>query len=124
MDTLDRFTALRTFIHETEKRSLVYGVSFPEYLIMRSISHHPLGIKRVDLANLVGLSISGVTRALAPLEKGGYIETSEQTDDARVRKVTLSTAGKELFVDIDANVLQRMEQIEPELNQLIAHITK
>ncbi len=76
METLEKYLAIRSFVNETEKRGLVYGTSFSEYLILRSIhARGDQGIRRVDLAEEVGLSISGVTRALQPLEKQGYIQT-------------------------------------------------
>ena len=70
METLDIYLALRNFVNETEKRGLVYGTSFSEFLILKAITENgEAGIRRVDLAERVNLTISGVTRALAPLEK-------------------------------------------------------
>lgn len=123
-ETLESFLRLRSFVHEHERASLVYGVSFAEYLILRQLHRAPDGVKRVDLAGLVGLTVSGVTRALAPLEKAGYVESSKQTEDARVRKVKLSQSAQELFEDIDANVMQRMAQLAPSFAQLIDELSR
>ena len=121
MSTLEKFLELRTFVAKVEKLGLVYGASFTEYLILRAVdSAGSAGIRRIDLAAETGLSVSGVTRALLPLEKGGYIERQDETLDARVRRVTLSKSGKSLFNDISANVDQRMDQVSDELDALIA----
>jgi len=119
MSTLEKYLAIRNLVNATEKRSLVYGASFSEFLILRAIeTEGPEGIRRVDLAGKVGLSISGVTRALAPLEKLGYLEHQEQSLDARVRKVSLTNSGRELLKDIAADVQRLMQLIEPEIDEL------
>lgn len=50
-------------------------------------------MRRIDLADSVGLSPSAVTRLLAPMEKPGLVEKEANPRDARVSLVKLSTAG-------------------------------
>ena len=122
MTTLDKFLEIRAFVNNVEKKALVYGASFSEFVILRVINAEgSQGIRRVDLAEKVGLSVSGVTRALQPLEKLGYIETQDETLDARVRKVVLSKSGSDLFADIAKDVQRRMDEIETDLKELLAH---
>lgn len=123
MSTLEKFLQIRSFVNKVEKLGLVYGASFSEFVILRSLDRAGKeGIRRIDLAAESGLSVSGITRALLPLEKGGYVERLDESLDARVRRVTLTKTGRELFNDIAANVEQRMEQSEDELNSLIASL--
>jgi DNA-binding MarR family transcriptional regulator len=111
---------LRSFVNNVEKKSLVYGASFSEFVILRAIEAEGAnGIRRVDLAERVGLSISGITRALQPLEKLGYIQTQDETLDARVRKVVLSKSGSELFADIAKDVQRRMDEISSDLQAIL-----
>lgn len=56
-------------------------------------------MRRCDIAEQVGLSPSGVTRLLNPMEKIGIIVKEENPRDARVSLVTLSEAGKQLIED-------------------------
>ena len=122
MTTLEKFLEIRSFVNNVEKKSLVYGASFSEFAILRAIeAEGEQGVRRVDLAEAVGLSISGVTRALQPLEKLGYIETQDETLDARVRKVVLSKSGSQLFADIAKDVQRRMDEISPDLQRLFAN---
>lgn len=51
-------------------------------------------LRRVDLAEKVGLSASAVTRKLAPLEKIGMVKREENARDARVSFVKLAKGGK------------------------------
>jgi DNA-binding MarR family transcriptional regulator len=124
METLEKYLALRSFVNETEKRGLVYGTSFSEFLILRAINEQgAAGIRRVDLAEQVGLTISGVTRAIAPLEKQGYVETLDEATDARVRKVAMTKTGATLFEDIEKDVERRMIAIHSNLQKMLREIT-
>lgn len=120
MSTLEKFLELRSFVNNVEKKSLVYGASFSEFVILRAVEAEGAnGIRRVDLAERVGMSISGITRALQPLEKLGYIQTQDETLDARVRKVVLSASGSELFADIAKDVQRRMDEISTDLKAIL-----
>jgi DNA-binding MarR family transcriptional regulator len=125
MSNIDKYLAIRNLVTGTEKRALVYGASFSEFVILRTIkAGGATGIRRVDLADQVGLSVSGITRALAPLEKLGYIEHREEDLDARVRKVSLTKSGAELFEDINNDVQRLMDQIAPDIDSLATELRK
>lgn len=120
METFEKYLAIRNFVNETEKRGLVYGTSFSEFLILKAVHEEgEAGIRRVDLAERVGLTISGVTRAIAPLEKQGYVETLEEASDARVRKVAMTKSGLTIFEDIEKDVERRMVAIHSGLQAMI-----
>ena len=72
----------------------------------------------------MSLSVSGITRALAPLEKLGYIEHQEEELDARVRKVVLTKAGRDLFKDIEKDVERLMELTGPSIEELARLLKK
>lgn len=78
----------------------IKGISFSEYQMLSALDRAPsTSSTRVDLANAVGLTPSGVTRALRPLEKLGFIETVKDTRDARKSLAKLTPAGMELVSD-------------------------
>ena len=60
-------------------------------------------MRRVDLAEQVGLSPSGITRLLNPMEKIGLIEKEENPRDARVSLVALSGAGKRVYEEVQTS---------------------
>lgn len=125
MSNLEKYLAIRELVNATEKRALVYGASFSEFVILRAVeAGGPNGIRRVDLADRVSLSVSGITRALAPLEKLGYIEHQEEELDARVRKVVLTKAGRDLFKDIEKDVDRLMELTGPSIEELARLLKK
>lgn len=80
--------------------SNIKGISLAEYCILRALADAPdAKSSRVALAESVGLTASGVTRALAPLEKIGYVETHRDDRDARKALAALTAEGRELVDD-------------------------
>lgn len=125
MTNLEKYLAIRDLVNATEKRALVYGASFSEFVILRAVeAGGSNGIRRVDIAEQVALSVSGITRALAPLEKLGYIDHQEEELDARVRKVVLTESGRELFKDIEKDVQRLMDSIDHDLAEVAKLLKK
>ncbi len=86
---------------EVEKKFSIHGVSFAEFLVMHHLAQHASKtMRRIDLAEAVGMSASGITRMLAPLEKLGIVEKELSPRDARVSFVRLSGAGEALYNDV------------------------
>lgn len=80
--------------------SSIKGISLAEYRLLRALADAPNAqASRVSLAEAVGLTASGVTRALVPLEKIGYVETVRDERDARKALASLTVAGEELVAD-------------------------
>jgi DNA-binding MarR family transcriptional regulator len=85
-----------------------HGVGLGDFMIMYHLSEAPGGrLRRVDLAERLGLTVSGATRALLPMEKIGLVSRESDSRDARVAYAVLTPAGHELF----ANALASAEQI-------------
>lgn len=74
-----------------------HGISFADYQLLRHLAHAPgCRLRRVDLAERLGMTASGVTRSLLPLEKIGLVERQSDPRDARVGYALLTPAGSEL----------------------------
>lgn len=94
--------------------SNIRGISFSEYQILKALrDSHNATATRVDLAGVVGLSASGVTRALKPLEKLGYVETKRSDRDARLSLATLTKHGQDLVADADVVVNDAIATMGP-----------
>jgi len=78
--------------------SSYHGLSFNDFLLLHHLSQGPGGrLRRVDLAERHGLTASGITRTLLPLEKLGLVERQQEPRDARVAYAALTGAGRELL---------------------------
>jgi DNA-binding MarR family transcriptional regulator len=85
----------------------LHGLSFADFLILHHLARAPgARLKRIDLAERLGLTASGVTRSLLPLEKLGLVSREPDPRDARVGYATLSDSGRELLGYAETSVLQ------------------
>jgi len=90
----------------------IRGISLAEYRLLRALADAPgAWASRVDLAQVVGLTPSGVTRALRPMEKLGFVTTAKSKRDARLALASLTPAGKELVDDASGVVNDTMKSI-------------
>jgi DNA-binding MarR family transcriptional regulator len=73
-----------------------HGLTINDYEVLLRLSRAPAeGLKRVELAQQVLLTPSGITRLLAGLERAGYVERAECESDARVSYARLTDEGLE-----------------------------
>ncbi|MEN0055215.1 MAG: MarR family transcriptional regulator [Mucilaginibacter sp.] len=80
----------------------VHGIGFSDFMILYLLQQSADGkMRRVDLADKIGLTASGITRMLLPMEKMGLVARQANERDARVSFVVLTPAGRELFNDAE-----------------------
>lgn len=78
----------------------VHGISFSEFCILHQLFLAPQQrLSRIELAGAVGLSASGITRLLQPLEKIQLVEKEQNARDARQSLVKLSSVGQQIYQD-------------------------
>jgi DNA-binding MarR family transcriptional regulator len=83
----------------------VHGISYTEYNVLRQVGRSPQQqMRRIDLAERIGMTASGVTRLLRPMEKIGLVEKLASERDARVSLVVSSPAGKRLLAEAEIAV--------------------
>jgi len=76
----------------------VQGIGFNDFLILYLLQQVDKGRMRpTDLAEKTGLTASGVTRMLLPMEKIGLIARQASERDARVSLVVITAAGKRVY---------------------------
>ncbi|RSS61751.1 MarR family transcriptional regulator [Streptomyces sp. WAC06614] len=90
----------------------LHGVSLSDFTALLRLGQAPGGrMRRVDLAEALGLSASGVTRGLAPLERIGLVVRESDARDARVAFAALTETGRERLVDMRATAEQVAAEI-------------
>ncbi len=76
------------------------GLGFTEFLILLQLDQAPGGqLSRIALAENIGLTASGITRVLLPMAKVHLVKDGKASDDARVRSVEATAAGKQKLAD-------------------------
>lgn len=77
-----------------------HGISFADYQLLLNLQRAAGGrLRRVDLAEKLGLTASGVTRSLLPLEKIGLVTRQSDPRDARVGYALITPVGAELVTN-------------------------
>jgi len=103
-----------------------HGISFADYQLLLSLKRAEGGrLRRVDLAEKLGLTASGVTRSLLPLEKIGLVARQSDPRDARVGYASITPAGSELVTNASVVVhnVSRMALGAPSREQVEATST-
>jgi DNA-binding MarR family transcriptional regulator len=79
-------------------RHMLGGLGFNDFIILYHISLAPQErMRRIDLADKIGLTPSGITRMLLPMEKLGMLKRENSEDDGRVSYVKLASGGRRLL---------------------------
>lgn len=88
------------------------GLGFNEFLILFHLNQSKdKKMRRIDLAEKIGITASGITRMLLPMEKIGLIKSDATATDARVKFVLITKSGQE-----------KIEETLDRLNDLIEEI--
>lgn len=90
---------LAKFYTELSRRldSRLGGLGFHELIILFYLQQaEQQKMRRIDLAEAIGFTASGVTRLLLPMEKIGLVSRQINEHDARVSYVVLTKAGSNL----------------------------
>ncbi|MFJ9696091.1 MarR family winged helix-turn-helix transcriptional regulator [Kitasatospora sp. NPDC101183] len=81
--------------------SRMHGVSLSDFTMLLHLGQAAGGrMRRVDLAEALGLTASGVTRGLAPLERIGLVSREAAARDARVTYAALTPTGRERLAEM------------------------
>lgn len=106
MDTINttlkfvlNLSKIQTVINRKFDGSLsLHGLSFNDFVILYHLNTAPGNkLRRIDLAEKMGVTASGVTRMLAPMEKIGLVSRETNERDARISYVVLAKGGKRLY---------------------------
>lgn len=97
-----------------DARLSLHSISLNDFMILLHLSRAPeQKLRRIDLAEKVGLSASAITRKLAPLEKIGMVKRESDARDARVSYVKLAQGGKRILEDAVGSAEMAASELYP-----------
>jgi DNA-binding MarR family transcriptional regulator len=117
MSALQEFLAIRRAVALWESRvdaelGAVHGLGLSDFAALHHLAEAQGGrLRRVDLAQKLALTPSGVTRLLGPLERRGIVTREEGGHDARATYASLTRSGRTLVKDATATVSALAETI-------------
>lgn len=99
------------------------GISFNEFIILLQLSNSDEGrMRRIDLADKVGLTASGITRLLLPMEKIGLVKKQADPRDARASYISIAPGGKKKLEEgIERAELHFEDILSPAQNKQITN---
>jgi len=100
LDLFISLSAANNTVSKTLDRHLgaVNGVGVSEFRVLHELQAAPSHtLSRIALAEQIGLTASGITRLLNPMEKIGLVEKQSNERDARVSLVKLTNTGGKRF---------------------------
>ena len=118
-DLIIRFAfAHSKVIKRVDNNLSLHGISFSEFMVMHHLNNSPdKTMRRINLAECIGLTASGVTRLLNPMEKRKLVQKEKNQRDARVSLVKLSKAGESVLKDAMISFEQISDSIVKPLNE-------
>jgi DNA-binding MarR family transcriptional regulator len=89
-----------------------HGLTLNDYEVLLVLSHSEDGMmRRVDLAETVLLTASGITRLLEGLERSGYVCKHACASDARVSYAKLTDEGRQKLSDAAVTHLRGIDEL-------------
>jgi len=89
-----------------------HGLTLHDYEVLLHLSRAEHGMmRRVDLAQSVLLTASGITRLLEGLERAGYVEKATCESDARVSYAKLTDTGRDKLLAAAVTHVRGVEEL-------------
>ncbi|MEQ9463567.1 MAG: MarR family transcriptional regulator [Haliea sp.] len=103
--------------HLDNSLGAIHGIGLTEYMVLLNLMKAPNhALRRIDIAEALARTASGITRMLMPMEKIGLVTKETNERDARVSLVKITAAGEELFrnasVTLDAKSESLLKNID------------
>ncbi len=110
MSALEEILGIRRAVALWEARAdaelgSIHGIGLTDFAALHHLAAAPGDrLRRVDLAQRLALSPSGVTRLLGPLERRGIVTREAVGHDARATFAVLTRSGRALVKDATATM--------------------
>jgi len=89
-----------------------HGLTLNDYEVLLHLSRAEGGrLRRVDLADRVLLTASGITRLLDGLERAGFVSKDTCASDARVSYAKLTDVGRDKFHEASKTHLRGIDEL-------------
>jgi DNA-binding MarR family transcriptional regulator len=98
-------------VRDAIAESLPEGLTVPQYEVLRLIDFRGDGISPAEISETLHIPKSGLTNTLQRLEANGYVRVEPCAEDGRKKRVWLTPAGREAFVDALAGIRPKMDHL-------------
>lgn len=96
----------------TAEMGAIHGLGMSDFVILLHLASAPGGrLRRVDLADRLALSQSGVTRALLPMERVGLVRRESDDRDGRVVYAAITAVGRRRVAEAEATATRISDEL-------------
>ena len=117
--TYDLFQLMKQFPRPKLKQSTIDGLTRSEYellvMLVMNLKEDNEALTVTEISNLLQITPAGVTHFINPLEKAGYIERLQDSNDRRIVRIGLTDKGTKVA---EALILEVQEQLIGLINHL------
>ncbi len=115
VDTIESIWRMQRLVNHIARpfdtrRGKEFNLSIPQFRVMRAIAVFP-GISAQEISEFDGVNTMLVSRAVALLEKRGWVTRTVDEADARRMKLTLTVPGREVFGTMYPNMEARYRDV-------------
>ena len=114
LDTMLRLSRTTTRVVRQVDRSLgsMHGLGLSDLALLLELQASPdHRVRRVELAERLGVTPSGIARQLGPLERMGVVTRQSHPKDARLALAVLTPAGDTLATDAAVTARQAAQRV-------------
>lgn len=102
--------------HTSKFKEYGYNITKEQWLLLKILSEH-CGSNQNELAMKVNRDKTTITRIISTLEKKNYITRINSKADKRIKKVYLTTQGKEILAKTSKITLKVIHNLESNIEQ-------
>lgn len=106
-------TTADTFLREGQRLFRPHGITAAQYNVLSALAAEDEGISQRKLGDLLVVDRSNVTGLVDRMEKAGWVKRTDDPDDRRVYRVTLTAAGRRMW-----------EKVSPQYEAVVGQVTK
>jgi DNA-binding MarR family transcriptional regulator len=123
---LELRTGLRRFMHWSEERAEVAGLTGSQHQLLLVIRGHadPRGPTVGEVASYLVLRHHSAVGLVDRAARAGLVERLPDEEDHRVVRLGLSARGAEILLELSAQHLEELERLAPRMRALWAGLEK
>jgi DNA-binding MarR family transcriptional regulator len=101
------------FLRESQRLFRPFGLTAAQYNVLNVLAPEAEGMSQRELSDYLVVDRSNVTGLLDRMEKAGWVRRDDDPADRRVYRVTLTPAGRKLWL-----------KVEPRYHAVVAQVTR
>jgi DNA-binding MarR family transcriptional regulator len=105
------------FLRESQRLFRPHGLTAAQYNVLNVLAGCAEGMSQRELGQVLVVDRSNVTGLLDRMEKAGWVKRSDDPEDRRVYRVSLTPAGRKLWSRVHPLYLESVTRVTSEISE-------